>query len=232
MIPVKLAPEPKDFDKKVRQRGLNALAELVGDTPTQKRRGRKRKSIYTQREEIPPDKFPSYWTEAIGDMMSAYEQICAYMSVYIEKVTGAASVDHMIPKSVEWNKVYEWDNYRLACSMMNSRKGSLSEVLDPTQIKEGWFALELVGFQVIPGETLSKKPKIKRAVENTIVKLGLCDSECSKLRAQYAQDYWDGHISLDYLKRRVPFVASELERQGRLNKQPPSKKQKIPQTPK
>ena len=39
-------------------------------------------------------------------MMFAYDQICAYMAIYIEKVTGAASVDHMIPRSIEWSQVY------------------------------------------------------------------------------------------------------------------------------
>ena len=33
MIPVTLAPEPPAFDKKVRQPGLRAIAELAGEQP-------------------------------------------------------------------------------------------------------------------------------------------------------------------------------------------------------
>jgi hypothetical protein len=39
MIPVEPAPEPADFDSKVRQPGLSAIAELVGEPLTIKRRG-------------------------------------------------------------------------------------------------------------------------------------------------------------------------------------------------
>jgi hypothetical protein len=39
MIPVEPAPEPPDFDKKVRQPGLSAIAEMVGEPPTIQRRG-------------------------------------------------------------------------------------------------------------------------------------------------------------------------------------------------
>ena len=109
-------------------------------------------------------------------MMRAYDQICAYMTVYIEKVTGAATVDHMIPRSVEWRQVYEWDNYRLACSLMNSRKNDAIGVLDPFHVKSGWFELEFVSFQVKPATTLSAS--IRNRVEKTIARLRLNDREC------------------------------------------------------
>lgn len=35
-------------------------------------------------------------------------------------------------------------------------------------------------------------------------------------RAEYAEEYWKGQIQFDYLARRAPFVARELQRQGRL----------------
>jgi hypothetical protein len=122
MIPVKPAPMPPDFDKKVRRHGLSAIAELVGEPPLIKRPGPRRKKIAERREDIPAESFPPFWREALDDMLLAYDRTCAYMAIYIEKVTGAPTVDHMIPRSVEWTQVYEWDNYRLACSLMNSRK--------------------------------------------------------------------------------------------------------------
>ena len=120
----------------------------------------------------------------------------------------------MIAKSLHWDQVYEWHNYRLACSLMNARKGSIGSVLDPFEIEEGWFALELVEFQVVPGEALP--PDVLTGVEATIERLRLNDLECCKARSEFAEDYWQGDISLDYLTRHAPFVERELRRQGRL----------------
>ncbi len=106
------------------------------------------------------------------------------MSVYIEPVVGGASVDHMVPKSAAWDKVYEWSNYRLACPMMNSRKGAVSFVLDPFEIEDGWFTLELVRFQVMPGAGLAAS--VMSGVGDCINRLRLNDRDCRSLREDYA----------------------------------------------
>ena len=49
----------------------------------------------------------------------------------------------MLPKSTRWRDVYEWLNYRLACSRMNSRKGVMPNILDPFEVENEWFVLEL-----------------------------------------------------------------------------------------
>ena len=123
----------------------------------------------------------------------------------------------MVAKSKAWDLVYEWSNYRLACSLMNARKRDY-DVLDPFEIGKGWFALELVEFQVVPSRELPVN--VRARVVDTIATLRLSDSICCEARASYAQAYWDGDISLSYLRGHAPFVASELERHGRLT--PPS----------
>ena len=213
MIPVAPADEPATFDSAVRQPGLRAIAEMIGEAPT-RRSGRRHRKVAASRDEIPPDAFPPYWRKALDDLLSGYRRICAYLCLYIPRGVGAPSVDHMLAKSRRWDQVYEWSNYRLACSLMNSRKATVSDVLDPFEIEDGWFALELVEFQVVPGDRLP--PTRHEAAETTIRRLGLCDGECCGARAEYAEAYWDGHISLDYLTRRAPFVAHELRRQNRL----------------
>ena len=119
----------------------------------------------------------------------------------------------MVAKSKALDLVYEWSNYRLACRRMNGKKRD-ADVLDPFEIGDGWFALDLVAFQVVPGHGLSAD--VRTQVVETIETLDLSDDYCCKLRAEYAQDYWAGEIELPYLRRRAPFVAKELERQGRL----------------
>ncbi|MDQ0122056.1 hypothetical protein J2W17_001001 [Pseudomonas lini] len=148
---VERADEPQNFDVNVRQPGLRAIAELVGEADLPKRAGRPRKVVAQARDAIPADKFPAIWTEALPELMEAYNRLCAYVCIYIEPVTGGASVDHMLPKSLAWQDVYEWHNYRLACTLMNARKNNYENVLDPFEVEDGWFRLKLTGYQVIPG---------------------------------------------------------------------------------
>jgi hypothetical protein len=214
MISIQPAPPPVDFDQRVRRRGLDAIAELVGEEPSMPRPGRRRRKVADSREEIPPDAFPPFWRDVLPDMLCAYHRVCAYLSLYIERATGYPSVDHVIPKSKAWERVYEWTNYRLACGLMNARKKDISSVIDPFAVVNGWFAMEFVEYQVVPGP-LAKVP-IRLRVMDTIKTLRLNDLECCSARGEYVECYLQRGINLNYLKRRAPFVASELRRQGRL----------------
>jgi hypothetical protein len=214
MIPVTPAQEPPSFNDKVRRPGLAAIGELVGELPLEPKPGRKRPKIAEKREDIPPDKFPPIWTEALPDLLTAYNRICAYTTFRIEKVTSSGSVDHMIPKSLAWDKVYEWSNYRLACAIMNTRKGKFADVLDPFDVKAGWFELELIGFEILPSAAL--RGELRSKVDYTIARLGLNDYDCRERRHDDAQDYWHSEITFNHLERRSPFVALEIKRQRKL----------------
>ncbi len=214
MIRVTPVPEPANFDARVRQPGLRAIAELVGEPPAAGRRGPRRARVAERREELRPKDFPAYWTEALDDLLVAYRRLCAYLALYIEPGTGDASVDHFVPKSSAWHLVYEWSNYRLACGLMNSRKGTDGELLDPFEIADDWFGLDLVGLQVTAREELDAATACR--VNATIDRLRLNDEECRGAREAYLTAYHSGVIRLTYLERRAPFVASELRRQGLL----------------
>lgn len=214
MIRVVPAPAPADFDQRVRRKGLDAIAELVGEAPSRKRPGRQRRQTFASRADIPPDRFPPYWRDVLPDMLDSYRRLCAYLALYIEPATGSPTVDHVVPKSKRWDQVYEWSNYRLACALINSRKNDTDLVLDPFHIGDDLFALELVEFQVKPGA--GAVGALQAAVEGTIHKLGLNLTVCCAARREYAESYEVGEIDLAYLERRAPFVARELRRQGRL----------------
>ncbi len=229
MIHVDPAGEPAGFNDAVRVPGRRAIAEKVGKQPEVPRTaGRPYKQRYhkvrqpdgttktlpiVREEDLPATELPPYWTEALGDLMTAYAQVCAFSCFRIHPVTGARSVDHMAPKSRAWSQVYEWRNYRLACSLLNARKRDFSAVLDPFEVEDGWFELELVGFQVRPAPGLD--PEIRARIVATIETLGLDDFRDS--RARDAELYWSGDISFAVLMKESPFVAAELRRQGRLN---------------
>lgn len=219
MIRVHLQPEPARFDELVRQPGLSAIDELVGEEPRLTRPGPKRKQLedkqgnpITDRGELPSSKFPDYWTRALDDLLDAYGRVCAFTAFYIEPVTGAPSVDHMIPRSTAWDEVYEWANYRLACALVNSRKGACQEVLDPFEVEDGWFQMEFVGFQLKPNPELDAERR--GVIRDTITQLGLNEPDCTELRQSYYTNYIEGHISWAYLSRRAPLVAMEIERRG------------------
>lgn len=187
MIKVTPKPEPEDFDRKVRQRGLAKINEGV-------------------------EELPDYWRDFLPQLLEAYGRICSYACIYIMPVTGSKSVDHLAPKSKNRNLAYEWSNYRLACSLMNSRKSDFEDVLDPFEIEDDWFELDPIFWQVHPMTTLS--PATRQAVEATIVRLKLNDDDCLRVRGEHYDDYITGAITFNHLKKMNPFVAREVERQG------------------
>lgn len=215
MIPVMLAPEPTGFDTRVRQPGLSAIDELVGRAPRIKRPGPRRKKVANTESKIPADEFPPLWRRAIDDMMAAYEQRCAYLAMFIEE-TGNPTVDHVIPKSMAWNQVYEWSNYRLCASVVNSKKGELLGLVDPAGAKVGWFELHLVTYEVVRGVAAPKRHHAK--IDATLPLLNVRD--CVAQRSRYVEEYRLGPgakgIDLTYLEHRAPFIAAELRRQGQL----------------
>lgn len=210
MIHVRRAREPQGVDAQVRQPGVRAIAELIGKR-TSRKAGQPFEKIARREQDIPPARFPTYWTRAHDDLMRLYHGICAYSCFRIHAVTGASSADHFAPKSRRWDTVYEWSNYRLACSRLNARKKEYDDVLDPFLVRTGWFQLELLGFQVVPA------PGIRRGndVQATIDRLRLNDF--CRDREKDATRYWNHDYSLRTLKEESPFVAEELRRQGRLN---------------
>lgn len=185
MIRVEAQPEPEDFDARVRQPGRQAIATGI-------------------------DPLPPYWRHSLPQLHHAYGGICAYLSIRIPRGVGSRSTDHFVAKSKETDLIYEWSNYRLACSLMNSRKGSFTDILDPFEIEDGWFVLELSALQVLPNPELPEE--LRKAVQDTIDRLDLNDSECLAARGEVF-DYFLQHGSFKALEKQSPFVARELRRQ-------------------
>lgn len=211
MIPIEPAPEPPEFDRTVRQPRSRAIAELVGEAP-RRQAGKPFDQVADARDAIPATSFPPYWREALDELQAAYGRVCAYLCV---RISTDPAVDHYVAKSRRWDLVYEWSNYRLACAAMNSYKGDYRDVLDPFALQDGWFALELVEFQVVPGTGLADNHA--DLVQATIRRLRLNLPRFCRIRAEYAEARWRGEITDGYLARHSPFVARELLRQGRVD---------------
>lgn len=221
MIRVVQAPEPPEFDEKVRQPGLSAIDEMVGRPPRLKRRGPRRKQLVneqgqpvTREQDIPADAFPAYWRDTLPEMFVAYERRCAYLAMYIHHATGNPSVDHVLPKSYAWDRVYEWGNYRLCAQIVNSKKGALLTLVDPFAIGSDWFGLNLKTMHVERGAHAPPAEWARIDATLPILNHKLCIEE----RDEYVRRYWLGSASggfdLGHLEDRAPFIAAELGRQG------------------
>lgn len=193
MIPVKLFPEPADFDRNVRQRGLRFLATTPNPSDIEWRKH-------------------SYWQDILPDMSRFYHRICNYCATWIPPSTGQHSVDHFLDKKSNPKTAYEWDNYRYVSARLNSRKGR-RKIVDPIGMQPETFIINFTNFYVEICPTLSDRAIIQLA-ENTIKFLKLNDdNDLVNERANYYLYYKRGEISFTFLQKYAPFIAYEILRQ-------------------
>lgn len=225
MIHVERQPEPRppefDFDREVRQPGRSALSELTGQGPSVSRRGPRIGKKADRLEDLNPEVLRkyAYWTRALDALHKAYRGVCAYSCFYIEPLCGP-TVDHFVAIArTGLEEAYEWDNYRLACSLMNACKREFPDVLDPFKVDDGWFELDLNTLEVKPGSALPSD--LQARINETIRRLHLNDRDCRLTRERYFNLYWKPDdpsrpMPLWFFEKQAPFLARELRRQGRI----------------
>lgn len=189
MIPISIQPEPQNFDELVRAPGKKLLSKGV---PQSSRR------------------FKNYWKNILTQLHDAYRGICAYSCMYIMP---PGSVDHFLPKAQYPDLAYEWVNYRFSSPRLNQHKGDSLRIIDPVNVREGWFVLDFPSCLVKPGPGLPKL--VSKEVEGTITALKLnIDDTLVQERCNIMVLFADGSVTLDFLKRRYPFLAHEIIRQS------------------
>ena len=199
MIPVAMAGEPADFDMKVRQPG----AAFLRTTPNPNA------SAWGNHD---------YWRKALGDLLVAYNKICAYSGSWTKaNVSGVStlqdsSVDHFIPKSSASSQAFEWDNFRLSRARLNNHKSNYNDVLDPFTLPGRWFTLDFRSFLIFPNHALFDSEKGK--VQKTIDRLGLnTDNDYVQERVEVVREYCLGNWTLPMLNAFWPFISSEMKAQ-------------------
>lgn len=213
MIHVARADPPAEFEDLVARPGQNALYELVNDPRAAVRRGRKRKPIASSINQIPAHALPDYWTRALPQMCAAYNRICSYLGLLILPGTGVPEVDHFKPKHKYQQLAYKWDNYRLSCKLANTFKDDHEDVVDPFILEADCFGMNLFSGQVY---ALTADADLRPLLEKTIIRLHLnAEPTFVSLRLRYIDDYFNRDITFRVLQRDAPFVAREIERQGR-----------------
>jgi hypothetical protein len=127
-----------------------------------------------------------------------------------------SSVDHFLPKSTYPLVAYDWGNFRLAHSKINSYKGNTVGILDPFNIQPGWFILDFANSYVKPNPNESQA--VRDRVTRTINVLRLnSDDTLVQFRFSLVRNYSKNLITLDFLDLHYPFISAELKRQGKEN---------------
>jgi len=192
MIHIDEQPAPADFAKRVSNKGARFLAQVPSPNSDQWKKN-------------------DHWKDVIPDLYDSYSGVCAYCCHWIPRDTGIASVEHFQPKSKFPQRAYDWSNYRLVASRLNSRKLDFDDVLDPFTLMNGWFTLMFPEMLIRPDPALTDAEKEK--VIATVDRLKLNDEICIKSRLDWLKGYCEG-IPIDYLEKRAPFIALELKRQN------------------
>lgn len=191
MIRVTPKNEYPSFDAEVRAPGAAFL--LSCPTPTSEQFRRR-----------------NFWSRAASELHAAYSGICAYTAMYLPE---RGSVDHFQPKTVSPHLAYEWSNFRLASGRVNSSKGNSTNILDPFEIEDGWFHMDIPACLLFANPTLEKS--IRSQISGTINSLRLNhDDAYVQERCNILMAYAAGDISGTFLGQRYPFLAKEVARQG------------------
>jgi hypothetical protein len=194
MIPVKKQKEPQNFNNDVRIPGQKYLQKNPNP-----------KSVEFRKH--------SYWKKINPELYQVYNGICAYTGMWFPDIS--SSVDHFLPKSKNPELAYEWDNYRLTTQNMNSTKGDVINLIDPFDVKLGWFVLDLVTCLVKPNETSVDFEQEKIIFTIKTLKLN-SDEDRVERRHEIIQWYKDGIFDFEFIKEKYPYIAYEIERQGLL----------------
>ncbi|MCK5342929.1 MAG: hypothetical protein KAR20_05975 [Candidatus Heimdallarchaeota archaeon] len=191
MIPVSLQPEPPNFESNVRTPGSSFLATHSPNSS---------KDL----------KGHEYWRKCLTELHNSYNRICAYHAHWISRM--GCSVDHYIPLSDNINLAYEWKNYRLSGTYLNTLKHRHRDVLDPFEIDDNTFLIDFTTLKVIPSPELSVS--LSTQVESTIKRLKLNETILIELRYEWLRPYCNNECTFTFLKGKAPFTAYEIERQS------------------
>lgn len=192
MIRFTPAPEPKDFQEKVREPGERWLAK----------RG-------------PKGRPPKLWNRVLPELQAAFRELCAYSAVHL---FSSGAVDHFQPLSRPAGRrlAYEWRNYRYAAHWVNSLKRDLppEKVLDPFEVEDGWFEVLLPSCQLVMTDACP--PERREAARTMLEALKLGHGQRAvKARLAWLDEYRNGHASFSMLQRMAPLVARAVRKEER-----------------
>jgi hypothetical protein len=184
VIPVEPVSEPEKFDLLVRKKGNEWLVDNPGQRPK------------------------DLWSPFRGDLAEAFKNRCGYSAL---EIPYGGSVDHFLSCKNHRELAYEWSNYRYCFPNLNSRKKDADDrILDPFEVKPGWFEVVLPGFLL--KATSSIPPELLPKAIETIKILALNGQEMIDARMRQYARYKRGGLTLQGLLEVAPLVGEAVQR--------------------
>jgi hypothetical protein len=148
-----------------------------------------------------------------------YHRRCAYTALLVFPEV-RDSVDHFKPKERFPEQAYTWSNYRYALLDANRIKGE-ADVLDPFEVQDRWFTLNLDSFKI---ETTDSFPAEKKAFWTATEKIVnapmFCDGRRWRHEAYFGRaaepELPAAVMDLATLELQAPMVARALREKGLL----------------
>jgi hypothetical protein len=188
MIPVIPPAMPANFEAEVGQPG-NAW---VAANPSSTRRP------------------PALWQACSAALAQGFGKRCAYAAML--DPTGG-TVDHYYSWINYPYLAYDWENYRFASAAFNSSKKDVDDaVLDPFDVKAGWFEILLPSLQLIVTDAVPEKYRAKADYTLARLKLGH-GARAVKWRQTWYQMYQDDKLPLETLREVAPLIAAAIDKQ-------------------
>ena len=193
MIRFEAPDEPADFDTRVRQKGMQWMADRPGW------------------KELELD-LPSYWTDVLDELKDAYKGLCAY-SCLIESFRG--TVDHYLSKQKDHRPdlAFEWSNYRFCSATINQRKGNKDDrILDPHEVEDDWFIVQIPSMHLLMTDRVPEE--VRARAEFTLSKAGINlmeDSTLAKSRLRVLKLYFRTGRSRAVLAEECPLLLRAVD---------------------
>jgi hypothetical protein len=185
MIPVSPPRKPRTFDRDCGMPGKQWLSA----NPTSK-------------------KFPAYWTKFHANLERGFSSRCGWWAV---RITDGA-VDHYLSTKNHRRLAYEWSNYRYIAAGVNSSKGNHDDaLLDPFEVRAGWFEVILPSMQIVRTSQVSVHLQAK--ADFTVKQLKPANGyKIRKIRKGYYEDYKLKGLPMNLLRDYAPLVALAVEK--------------------
>jgi hypothetical protein len=188
MTPVARPPEPPNFHARCRLRGQQWLA------------------AHPPGSNAP---LPNYWRGFVMELGAGFHHRCGYLAM----LDLAGTVDHFRSTKYQRHLAYEWTNYRYATGWLNSSKQTIdAAVLDPFQVREEWFEIDLASLHLKLTPAIPKRLVDRAAL--TIKRLQLDRGRRTiGMREYYYHKYQNGDFPLDYLEQVAPLISTAVRRE-------------------
>ena len=127
------------------------------------------------------------------------------------------TVDHYRSCKNHRAHAYEWTNYRYASGSINSSKGTHdAAILDPFQVRDDWFEVDLLTMQLLPTGSIPAAEQVR--ADFTLKQLKLRNGTKVKRQRRVWYDQFKvgtfgvGPAAIDNLRVFAPQVASAIEK--------------------